>query len=310
VIFFATGDPQFNTSAPTGRLGASGWDLQGDAFSGVPIAPNFFITATHLGGNAGDTFRFRGVEYAMIARYHHPDADITIWKVEGTFPAYATIYPNTDEVGKHIVVFGRGTERGEEVWLNGILKGWAWGKTDGVLRWGENVVAGISDADGHPATETTTFQLLRADFDPDAGPNEAHLSGGDSGGGVFILDNDGTWKLAGINHAANYEYSSEPLGEGFKAALFDESGYYEGETGKREFHQEDPYSTQPGSFFATRLSTYLPWIQNILAGANTPLVLEEATGLFGPYRPVVAAVIDEGFQTITVPRPNGNRFTE
>src|SRR5689334_639450 len=74
VVFFATGDPQYNTSAPTGSLSESGWDLQGGAFPGVPIAQNFFITATHVGGKIGDVFTFHGVEYPMVARSDHPDA--------------------------------------------------------------------------------------------------------------------------------------------------------------------------------------------------------------------------------------------
>ncbi len=308
VIFFATADPQHNTSPPTGALAGSGWDLQGDAFPGVPIAPSFFITATHVGGKAGDVFAFHGAEYPMIARYDHPDADITIWKVNGTFPQYATLYPHNDELGKPLVVFGRGTERGEEVRLDGILKGWAWGKSDGILRWGENVVAGISDADGKPTTATTKFELLRADFDPNGGPNEAHLSGGDSGGGVFIQDSDGLWKLAGINHAANFEYSTTQFDQAIDAALFDESGYYEGEAGKREYHPEAPSLYQPGSFFATRLSTYASWIQNILAASDASIHLEEAASLFGPYTPVASAVVDEAAQTITVRCPNETRF--
>jgi hypothetical protein len=308
VVFFSTSDPQYNTSAPTGNLANSGWHLQGDAFAGVPIAPNFFITATHVGGKVGDVFSFRGTGYRTIAQFDHPDADITIWKVDGAFPEYAQIYTQNDEVGKHLMVFGRGTERGEEVRLNGVLKGWEWGKIDGVLRWGENVVAGISDAEGKPATASTKFQLLRADLDPDGGPNEAHLSGGDSGGGVFIQDRDGLWKLAGITHAANYQYSTTELGEAFNATLFDEGGYYEGEPGKREDHPDDPALSQPGSFFATRLSVYVPWIQSIVGGASTSVLLEGASALRGPYAPVNGAIVDPAVQSITIPRPDSTRF--
>jgi hypothetical protein len=308
VVFFSTGDPHYNTTPPTGMLGGSGWHLQGDAFPGVPIAPNFFITATHVAGKIGDVFTFHGTEYRMIAQFDHPDADITLWKVDGTFPEYAQLYTLNDEVGKTLVVFGRGTERGAEVRLNGVKKGWEWGKTDGILRWGENVVTGISDAEGKPATASTRFQLLRADFDSNAGPNEAHLSGGDSGGGVFLQDQDGVWKLAGINHAANYQYSMTELGEAFNAALFDESGYYEGDPGKREYYPDDPSVYQPGSFFATRLSMYAPWIESIIAGSSATALLEEAMSLPGPYTPVSNAAVDLVMQTITILRPSGTRF--
>jgi hypothetical protein len=308
VIFFSTGDPRYNTTAPTGILAESGWHLQGDAYPGIPIAPNFFIIATHVGGQIGDVFTFRGTGYRMISQFDHPDADLTIWKVDGAFPEYAPIYTSNDEIGKHLVVFGRGTDRGEEVHLNGVLKGWTWGETDGILRWGENVVAGISDAEGKPATASTKFQLLRADFDPNAGPNAAHLSGGDSGGGVFIQDGTGLWRLAGITHAANHQYSTTELGEAFNATLFDESGYYEGELGKRDYHPDEASLYQPGSFFATRLSIYAPWIQSIISGSSAKVLLEEAPSLPGPYTPVNDAMVNPAARSITIPRPDGTRF--
>ena len=309
VVFYSTADPQHNTTPPTGVLAGSGWDLQGDAFPGTPIAPNFFITATHLGGQVGDVFTFRGVAYPMVNSFPHPDADITIWQVNGTFPQYAPLYSSCDEVSKSLVVFGRGAERGEEVRLNGVLKGWAWGKTDGTHRWGENVVAGISDQDGHPATSSTKFQLLRADFDVNGGSNEAQLSGGDSGGGVFINDG-GVWKLAGVNHAANKDYSYTQTGPSFNATLFDEGGFWEGELAKREYHPDDPFTPQPGSFYATRISTYLGWIQSVTALPlpAAAITLEESPSLLGSYGAVAGANLNPATSTIAIPRPSGTRF--
>src|SRR5689334_10365182 len=81
VIFYSTADPHYNTTPPAGELAGSGWDLQGDTFSGIPIAPHHFITATHVGGSVGDTFSFRGVGYPMIVAFVHPEADLTIWQV-------------------------------------------------------------------------------------------------------------------------------------------------------------------------------------------------------------------------------------
>ena len=268
VVFYATGDPAHNTTAPTGALAGSGWELQGATFPGTPIAPQFFITATHVGGKVGDTFSFRGVNYPMIASFSHPDADITIWKVAGSFPQYANVYAAQNEVGQPIIVFGRGCPRGEEIRLNGQLKGWAWGEPDGVLRWGQNVVAAISDADEQPATGTTKVQLLRMNFDANGGPNEAHLAGGDSGGGLFIRDG-AAWKLAGIVHAANKTYRTSAGAPKFDATLFDEGGLFEGEDGEEQFRQFHAPNAQPGSFYATRLSAYNGWIQSVLESPNT-----------------------------------------
>jgi len=39
-----------------------------------------------------------------------------------------------DEVGQDLVVFGRGTQRGSEVFSDGTLRGWGWGWADTVVR--------------------------------------------------------------------------------------------------------------------------------------------------------------------------------
>src|SRR4051812_2504724 len=66
VILLGTADPNQNTTAPTGALTNSGWDLQGNwyEFQGTPIGPHHFITAAHVGGAVGVNFFFRGAFYA------------------------------------------------------------------------------------------------------------------------------------------------------------------------------------------------------------------------------------------------------
>src|SRR5437867_4375374 len=53
VIFYADGDPAYNTTAPGGSLTNSGWQFEGiwGGFLGTPIAPKYFITARHVGGS-------------------------------------------------------------------------------------------------------------------------------------------------------------------------------------------------------------------------------------------------------------------
>src|SRR6476619_3912548 len=65
IIFQSTGDPNYNTTAPTGTLANSGWQYQGDfgAFNGTPIAPQYFMTAKHVGGNIGTEFTYAGNAY-------------------------------------------------------------------------------------------------------------------------------------------------------------------------------------------------------------------------------------------------------
>lgn len=70
------------------------------------------------------------------------------------------------------------------------------------------------------------WQVLSATFDAGQGPNEAHLSGGDSGGAVFIMDGS-TWELAGINYAVDDPYSLTPGGSSFIAAMYNQTGLYD-----------------------------------------------------------------------------------
>src|SRR5438445_12203876 len=93
VILFGTGDPNANTSPPTGTLANSGWQYQGTwgGFLGTPIASNYFIAAKHVGNAGNNTFVFNGQSYSVIQEFDHPDpnVDLTIWKVQGSFPTYA-----------------------------------------------------------------------------------------------------------------------------------------------------------------------------------------------------------------------------
>lgn len=254
VIFDYTGSPTFNTQAPIGTLTNSGWQYEGlwNNFLGTAIAPNFFLTASHVGGNVGDSFTLGSTAYVTTAFFDDPNSDLRIWQVAGTLPTFALLYTKSNEVGKSLVVIGRGTQRGDDVMLGGTLHGWLWGASDGVERWGENVVSGTANFSAGLGS------MLVARFDHNAGTNEATLSVGDSGGAVFLKDG-ATWKLAGINYAVDGPYSSSPDGSAAtQAALFDQSGFYEA-SGSGVVAVSGP-----GEFYATRVSTNQTWINSVI----------------------------------------------
>ncbi len=258
VMFFSTGDPSYNTIPPGGALTNSGWQYEGNwnGFCGTVISSNCFITAKHIGGSVGATFTFQGATYTTTTSYDDPETDLKIWRVSGVFPLYAPLYTRTNEVGQNLVVIGRGTQRGADVRVRRVLKGWQWGTWDSVQRWGQNQVAAVVNA-GAGAGE-----LLQAKFDSTGGANEADLSGGDSGGGVFILD--GVWKLAGVNYTVSGPYNTSNSGSGFEAALFDEGGLYQQDSNGNWVYVPDRRTDIPGSFFATRVSSRLSWIASII----------------------------------------------
>ena len=320
VIFHGTDDPLHNTSAPTGSLVKSGWQLQGrwHGFLGTPIGPNHFITATHVGGAVGDRFTLNGVEYLTTARHVDANSDLTIWQVDTRFSDWAQLYSRSDEVGKNFVVFGRGTRRGAAVQvgsgLTAVTKGWKWGDYDGVTRWGENTVEDVVDADGNPQSVIISGQvaigpLLRATFDANAGENEAMLSSGDSSGAVFIND-AGTWKLAGINYAVDGPYNTSPTGSGFAACIFDEGGLYKGREGSWILTPDLP-TKQAGAFYMTRISARLEWIRGVIGDPGMPEpspILEYAPTLNGNYQVDNLAVFEAATTVMRTPNTEEQRF--
>ena len=309
VVFFSTGDPDFNTSAPEGELAGSGWQLQGfwGQFLGTPISSNQFITAKHVGGTTNDLFFLNGHAHSVTAAFQHPVADLTVWQISGMFTDWAELYAASDEVGKPLVVFGRGRQRGEELQVAGKLRGWLWGIGDGRLRWGENEVMAVTDQRGNTVIASNRVECLRAIFRTNAGPNEAHLSTGDSGGAVFMRDGE-VWKLAGISFSVDGKYNTNSFGQGFDASVFDERGLYKGSA--RLWDYRYGAHIQPGGFYATRISAYRSWIEDIIENGHVyaGVIVESAEEASGPYEPVLEADLDAGAQTIALAAPGTSRF--
>jgi hypothetical protein len=294
ILLKGSGDPACNTTAPTGTLAGSGWQYQGQwgGFLGTVIAPQYFIAARHVGGSIGQEYVLNGVTYHTTAYWDDATTDLRIWKVDGVFANYATLYSTSDETGKSLVVIGRGTQRGDEVRVptaqtvyttnvvnlktlgistttakkefpgatfkgsimtavtsdvvtNLVLKGWAAGVSDGVMRWGQNTVSGAGN-------------MLVASFDMNGTTNEATLSGGDSSGAVFIQSN-GAWKLAGINYGIEGPFAVCATDACFYGAIFNEGGLYVGGS-----YVPDDGQQHPSCFYATRISPRVAWIQSII----------------------------------------------
>ena len=252
IILYRTGDPAANTTEPTGTLAGSGWQYEGliGAFLGTAIAPHFFITAQHFGVQSSPFF-YRGVNYTILQWFDDPNSDLRIYEVAEEFPDYAPLYSREDEICQHLVVFGRGTQRGSEVFSGGLLRGWEWGASDAVERWGENQVNDI-------VSFGALGDMLYALFDSNGFPEEAHLSSGDSGGGIFLSDN-GVWKLAGLNYSVDGPFYTSPGGDYFYAALFDMRSLY-GINGILVTGN----APVPSGFYASRISSKLAWIQSVI----------------------------------------------
>jgi len=211
-------------------------------FLATPIAPRYFAAAAHILNDAGTTIVYNNgtiTPTAYTVTEVGRSGDLAILKIADADPVitlYAPLYTATTEVGRPLVVVGRGTTRGAPMYLpeasNNIndLRGWQWGAADHVVSWGTNVVDGV--ADGQAISNDVNFagDMLVFGFDRGGGHNEGILSVGDSSGPVFVLDpGDNTYKLAAINSLVdNGPYSYSPAGADFTAGIFDARGFYYG----------------------------------------------------------------------------------
>lgn len=280
------GPQQRNTSAPTGSLANAGWQWQGQfgGFLGTPIGPSHFLTARHIGHGVGTPIYYRDgsgtvVAYPTIAEYNDPNTDLRIMQISGTFDSWAPLWDTTvdgSEVGRALFVVGRGTARGAEVRGPSStasttslgrkpteLKGWLWGADDHVQAWGTNVVDAVVNGGG------SIGQLLYFDFDRLNSDDEAMLSGGDSAGAVFIQNDLGQWKLAGINYGAEFQFARTDGGTTFNAALFDMGGFYYAPPNP-DIYIPEGVADEPAGSYSTRVSSRLAWINGIVGGGMKP----------------------------------------
>lgn len=110
-------------------------------------------------------------------------------------------------MGLPVVIGGYGKGRGETLYVDSRPYGYRWGGNDNsTLRWGSNVIDGLSLRMTPVGLEFVTTQSVRAAFnatgDGDYLPHEAAVAEWDSGGGWFWRNDQDEWLLVGLSLSA------------------------------------------------------------------------------------------------------------
>jgi hypothetical protein len=313
MIFFGHGDPDHNTSAPTGALANSGWQHEVFFdFTGTVVGPRHLLTAAHLNIGTNAIARHNGLAYRVVVVTNLPGTDLSLLTIGGRFPDWAPLYQRGDEAGKVATLFGRGLPRGEPVFhpterTNGV-RGWTWGQNDFRPRWGTNRVEqafapGVLGSSG----------LLGLTFSADAGDDEAAVTGGDSGGGLFLRDNrDGAWKLAGVAFSVQSRFNTGTEGDGFYASLFDRRDFLELNF-QGEWVADATAADRPeAAIYFSRVSPYATTLEGLMAAASAsvdslPRLLSAQT-VDGPFAEHSTYAVDPEALTITLTFDTPHRF--
>ncbi|MBX3733365.1 MAG: hypothetical protein KF791_12310 [Verrucomicrobiae bacterium] len=299
-----------NTTRPPAPLEDSGWISQTDLPpSATAVGRHHFLTATHVGTQVGGTIHFDGLTYTVVRTADAPGTDLRLLEIAGRLATgrIAVPYTGTDEVGRGVVLHGHGWGRGTPVFRTvpggEELRGWLWGGQTGRLRWGTNVITGVTASPGNAS-------LLVSIFSSDGGDHEATVASGDSGGGVFLLDASGRWVLAGVIYDVEARFRQTVESPSFSAALFDRRGFFARTTDGIWAQIADDDST-PGTIWqASRVSPVTGWLatETQRSPSTSWPVLRSSMTAAGPYREHEAYAVNPSLRVVRFKNSDLQRF--
>jgi hypothetical protein len=256
-----------------------------NAFMGTPIAPQFFLTAKHLGNLTGQAITFLdSTSYTTTARFVDPASDLAIYQISGTFPTdkIVPLYSGSFTNNQAMTIFGRGLSRTDTTVIGNNfpsgteVKGWTWGANTGARSWGTNTLDALADG-GLAGIQ------LAYDFDVSGGNDQGILSLNDSGGPVFMQES-GEWRLAGINYAVQSIFNTTSSGTGIYAAIYDMGGLYASASINGPWSYDSPtIQNQPASSYSSSVPANSTWIEGVIAvpEPSTYVLLAVATAAAG-----------------------------
>ncbi len=169
--------------------------------SGVPVGPQWFITARHVGGTPNSWFQCNGTWHLALEIRQHPTLDLQMVRVAETFDTWHRIAEGGVS-GDPCIMGGWGVTAAAELPNNA---GYTWGGPHQEM-WGANVLQNATS-------------VISVRFDApgtnNAVPYEASFAVNDSGGGLFTWGADGQLELCAIAVSIS----------GFGQAAYGQSGY-------------------------------------------------------------------------------------
>jgi hypothetical protein len=196
-------------------------------FQGVPIAPQYLVTAAHLSGWFTQV-RFNGETFQIVEQIRTESVshyDTLIVRINGTFSSYARIAPNIPFVGDEFTCFGSGYSAGNAI-KNSAGKIIGWEGSAAVYparRWGKGKVSLL---------ERGGMSWEWSPVAPGSGIDSCFATIGDSGAGMF---NTKTHNLIALMHGAmgiSHNSQSNTLSGCTIDPIFDTASLYQCGTSK------------------------------------------------------------------------------
>lgn len=211
VLAIATDDQTTSEAAPTDVGYSLNWDYvyNVNGSSGVAVDHYWILTASHVADDSTADLEIDGVDYLQQEKVYHPTADLALIRYDLPLPGYYLLnedkiyYQDSSNKGHPRTVYDELLMVGYG--YPGTVSSDGFTQTSsgaGTKRWGTNQGAADSsqtvDIDSGTAVDNKTTQLFYMAFDYEATTYEAGGNIYDSGSPVFI-ENDGVWKVTGIN---------------------------------------------------------------------------------------------------------------
>jgi hypothetical protein len=174
------------------------------------FGPRQLATAKHIGVGVGALVHLNdGTQRHVTAVTTNPDGhDVSVLTVDGDLPTWSTVTPMTNWRPADAMFIAGGMTGGAEVRdVANELRGWYWAGQAGTLHWTRTSIK-------YAKQPTEQYEV---GFDPEAG--SFAMTGGDSGGGFYIMDTAGDWHLQGIG-VGIYSHNGSLLIDGAHTSQF------------------------------------------------------------------------------------------